>query len=350
MHQEFPTFADEETTSLYLGPKLTEATLRLFANTTAAKLYRFAQTNGILRQLFSSDQEFTASGGQDVDNIHEPQRTPFPAGANATASNVAIYKHNQEEHLEYRRKVNRLREAVTTRMTQEFRDLHEEDQIPLSTRPIAYFYSYLRGLGALTMDERDEKIRELEQFQMRDQDRFATVAAFLLPRFRRLQSAGSPISSQDQMRLLRNAVRNIDFSIALRNYEATRSAAQPPSLDSLVLCLQEEDDRRHRAPTTGALYPHAPTAHVLNATANRDYKALYEEQLRLNRTATSGAPTLTHYCWTHGPGLHASNECADRDPGHQPTATSAIKMGGATTRSRSKRSIATYAKMAKMNN
>jgi hypothetical protein len=356
--QEFPNFADEDTTSLYFGPKLQETSIRLIANATASKIRTFAQEHGILRQLYDSDQAFVADGGQDEHNIPEPLATAFPTPANATAAAVATYKHNKEENEAYRRKVSRLREAITSRMTQEFRDLHGEDAIPLSTRPIAYFYSYLRGLGALTMDERDEKIREVEQFIMHEQDRFATIAAFLLPRFRRLESAGSAISSQDQMRLLRNTVRNIEpFKVALRHYEATRTAAQPATLDTLVLCLKEEDDRRHRAPTTGSLYPQPSAAHApqqVNAVAARDYKALYEEQLRLSRNASNGAGDgyglpPPHYCWTHGPSMHTSSECEDRNVGHQPTATLTNKMGGATRRSRSKRSNTAFLARTKNN-
>ena len=158
-----------------------------------------------------------------------------------------------------------------------------------------------------------------------------------------MRRRGAAMSAADKVHALRLGVKHVPPMVAaIQHYLMMTPNVAQQTFVGLATILGQAEDNGDPAPTTGtAGYSAAATSAkagepqmFTKADVAQMVKEAVAEALRDNRggkdKSSAPAPKLKHYCWTHGPSGHPSNECKFPAEGHSNTATNSNRQGGAS--------------------
>ena len=279
----------------------------------------------------------------DGAGVHAPQVLPNALENHPTAAQTAAFKYKTGLYLAQQKALKQAKITILASLNEEAKGHLTEPTFGVRRRTLLTIMDILRTeYGVLTAHDLEvQKMELLKPYPIntpiRDYIRqhrdVHTVCA----------AAGQPMSAADKVHALRLGAKHVPPMVAaIQHYLMMTPNVAQQTFVGLATILGQAEDNGDPAPTTGtAGYSAAATSAkagepqmFTKADVAQMVKEAVAEALRDNRggkdKSSAPAPKLKHYCWTHGPSGHPSNECKFPAEGHSNTATNSNRQGGAS--------------------
>lgn len=345
----------EDQIKLALGPQMTDANHRKEAHLLLIKVQSEAsgvhiprRRDGLRLECFPTEAEYVEHhpDGPAPVQIEDPTLNAFPTNA----ANIAQRDERLKNYLHYRAQCQRLVTMVASRMHPAYIAQHASDDVPLLHRPIHWWVTQLRALGAMTPAEINALLTDLRNRRMQDSEDFITIRAAATAAFQRIAAQGGQVLERDKVGILCEMVADIaEFKADIRHHKITHPTEATLTFTGTADVIEAADRQRARPATVASLgyTAHTQPSSSLSAIAmapNSDLAAklaaaearlatlelMTAEQHRARTARRDRHPRNTqHYCWTHGSCAHPSHQCRTKAAGHVDGATAADRRGGA---------------------
>lgn len=299
--------------------------------------------NGLLGFAMNAAQ-YEALAGLAPGEVHAPRVRPAPLGANPTTAQIAAHKYATDLYDSEQRAVKGSKTQILAALNPEALSLLTEPIFGTRRHTIRVIMDTLRTeYGTLTAaDLIHQKALLLVPFRpatpIRDYIRIQREVHLVC------EGAGQPLTAADTVAALRNGVKHVPvMASAIQHFVNSYPAVANQTFELLATMLGQAEDNGEPEPTTGtAGYAAAITTPAEPPMTTATLTHMIAEAVTLALTqhppargaGRAGGTRGVHYCWTHGPGGHPSQDCRAPAHGHVPTATERDRRGGATSNPR----------------
>jgi len=278
---------------------------------------------------------------------HEPLPDPGPLGANPSVAQTAAHKYLREQFNDQQGALKTAKTKILASLNDEALGHITEPIHGTRRRTIRQILDILRTqYGTLTaVDLTTQKQLLLVPFPP------ATPIRAYIQRHRAVHdvcaAAGQPMPASDMVGHLRKGVKHVPtFASAVQHFVTMYPLVAQQTFELLATLLGQAEDNGEPEPTTGSVgYSAAVTeaseafslASVTQLITEAVSKAMREQQKDTRSKPKTTTTAARHYCWTHGPGGHPSEDCNQPAKGHVRTANNTNRQGGASINPRYKK-------------
>jgi len=268
-----------------------------------------------------------------------PQVDPGPPAEGLNVGQTAAHKYLTELFDKEQSGIKSAKTMILASLNAEALGLVTEPIHGTRRRTIVAIMDILRTTyGTLTAaDLTHQKTLLLAPFQP------ATPVRDYIRRHREVHSmciaAGQPMTEADAVAALRLGVKHVpSLANAVQHFVTTVPTVAMQTFEALATLLGEAEDNGEAQATTGSAgYSAASTGPPEAFSLATMSQMIAEAVSKAMNNADSKKPPVTgkkHYCWTHGPGGHSSQDCRQPTDGHVRTASNANRQGGAAVHPR----------------